>query len=510
VSARPPKLTINDLLKARLLVNSGMMSLSRDSLFGASLDPDGRNLDKECGYPQGEPSVDLYRKLYDREGLATRVVNVYPDECWSVQPLLYETEDSRITKFERAWNSLCKMPELNPWGKLHLVDELSGIGSFGALLIGINDGKDLSEPADGIDSFGKPTNARPTDRELIYLMPFSSDLVRIDEFETNKNNPRFGQPLYYSVLFADPKDATAGQLGPVAVQTGQWDRVHWSRMQHVADNAKSSRVFGTPRLRPVLNRMFDVRKVAGGSAEMFWRGAFPGYSFETFPELGAEVELEVDSLKKQFDAYSNGLQRYLALTGMTAKSLAPQVADPTKTLTQLLILVCSAISVPMRIFLGSEAGHLASTQDSGTWNKRVARRQTMYLNPMLIMPFVTRLIYLGVLPEPKNLIIAWKDLNSLSDKDHADIALKKAQAILQYVTSGSHVLVPPKEFMVLVLGWTTDEADAVIAAAGGTDKVVQYLKEQVSSSVGQTPATSGTNPDKQTGAGGRRNALGNP
>ena len=39
------------------------------------------------------------------------------------------------------------------------------------------------------------------------------------------------------------------------------------------------------------NRLLDARKILGGSGEMFWRGGFPGYSFEVNSGMdGAEVD----------------------------------------------------------------------------------------------------------------------------------------------------------------------------------------------------------------------------
>jgi hypothetical protein len=55
-----------------------------------------------------------------------------------------------------------------------------------------------------------------------------------------------------------------------------------------------------------------------------------------------------------------------------------------------------ALGVPKRVFMGSEQGELASSQDSKSWGKRVIKRQNEYLTPMLIRPFIDRLIAMGV------------------------------------------------------------------------------------------------------------------
>lgn len=422
------------------------------------IDPPGRDLDYECGYPDS-PDVPTFRRLYDREGYAKRVVDVWPDECWAVRPELYETEESRVTKFERAWAKLNK--RVNVWHYLHRADRLSGIGGFGVLLLGLDDGKPLDRPVAGIDRRGEVSKKRPKrDLNLIYLKAFSEECVEISEIETDRSNPRYGQPRFYEIDVASPNTKHSSVQETI--------RVHWTRIVHVADNREESDVIGIPRMRPVLNRLLDIRKTLGGSAEMFWKGAFPGYSFETVPELLGESSMNEATIREQFEEYMEGLKRYIALDGATVKQLFPQVADPTKHVTEQVTAVCATIGIPLRIFLGSEAGHLASTQDAGTWNKRVAQRQNLYVEPMLIRPFVDRLIMIGVLPEPQDMeyIVSWKDLNTMSDRDKADVSLKRAQALMQYVSGNVESMFPAREFYTLILGLTATEADAVIGAVG--------------------------------------------
>ena len=113
----------------------------RVSWMQAMIDP-RRNLDHECGYP---PMIvpKQYRYMYDREGPGSRVVKVYPDECWAVNPDIYEIEDpTEKTPFEVAWMRLSQSSWINPLHYLHRVDVLSGIGRYGVLLIGTDDGAD--------------------------------------------------------------------------------------------------------------------------------------------------------------------------------------------------------------------------------------------------------------------------------------------------------------------------------------------------------------------------------
>jgi uncharacterized protein len=412
---------------------------------------------ERLGYPAAEGSsalVNLYRILYDRDAIANRVVQVLPRECWQVAPTVSEDESaSNSTPFEKAWDVLSRQlrgarswykdEQGSPvWEYLFRGDVLSGIGTYGVILLGIDDGKLLEQPVEGAPKDGRPTDitgvskdiyggilptqleipfesrmgtdaqyfnltfspARPpgrkdstraANRRLLFLRCFDATLVQVVQYEADIFNPRFGQPLMYWITLNDPRQPHSGVGLPLATV-----RVHWSRVVHLADNLNSSEIFGFPRQQTVLNRLLDLQKLYGGSAEMYWRGAFPGLSIETLPQLGGDVNINIPKLRNMMSNYAAGLDRWIALMGMTAKSLAPQVVDPKSQIEVQLEAICIQIGCPVRVFKGSERGELASSQDDSSWNDRLAHRQQMYITPRIIVPFVDRLIMLGVLPEP--------------------------------------------------------------------------------------------------------------
>jgi hypothetical protein len=232
-------------------------------------------------------------------------------------------------------------------------------------------------------------------KRLLFLRCFDESLVQVVRYEANMYNPRYGQPIMYRITLNDPRQPHTGVGLPLATLY-----VHWSRVVHLADNLISSEIFGWPRIQPVLNNVLDWRKVMGGSAEMYWQGAFAGLSLETNPQLGGEVMVDKVGLRSMMQDYRNKLQRWIALMGMSAKSLAPQVSDPTPQVEVQIAAICIYLGCPVRVFKGSERGELASTQDDSSWIERLAHRQQTYITPKIIAPFVDRLIMLGVLPLP--------------------------------------------------------------------------------------------------------------
>lgn len=450
---------------------------SRSSFLRQFMDGEKRNLDTECGHtPHDEPiSAQLLKNYYDREGIATRIVHVYPEGCWTEDPEVYEDEDPQVeTAFEASWNRVVK--KHNVWHYLQRIDALSGIGRYGAMLIGFNDGGKLQQPLKGVPKDGLLTanalsiakneqgNKNAPTRDITFLRTFDETCIDIASFEQDTSNPRFGQPLTYNIKLTNPKHHGSSAEPQLTMESAS---IHWSRVLHVADNCEGSEVFGVSRLQKNLNRLFDLRKLLGGSAEMFWKGAFPGLSFEMNPDL-ADPDLDVSSIRREVENYMNRLQRYIAIQGMQTKSLAPQVADPSMHIEVQLRAICIAEAVPYRIFQGSEEAKLASSQDMKTWNKRLANRQSKYLIPKLIRPFIDRLILAGVLEPPQVLDeyeIDFPDLNALSDIERIEVAGKTTEAMAKYCQGGVETLVPPLEFLTDVLGMDREQAESILEAA---------------------------------------------
>ena len=447
-----------------LVFNTFLQNLvmERNLWLRRQLDP-RRDIDAECGHPETILPND-FKRSFLRGDIAKRVVTVMPEESWSESPQIFETEDETETEFEKTWTQLEK--DFHIFSILQRADILSGIGRFGILLLGIDDGLDLGQPVAALSPTGETIGDAA--HQLLYLRPFDEDLVQINKWEVDTKNPRYGLPTEYSIRFEDttnlsaiPGSSSTGTLAPA----GMTSRVHWSRIIHLADNRTSSDVYGLPRMEVVFNRLLDLRKIAGGSGEMFWKGGFPGISLEAMLNENESVDIDIEDVKKQMEAYMNGLQRYLALTGMQAKSLGTQVADPGPHIEAQIKLISMAIGVPWRVFVGSEAAQLASEQDSRAWYRRLARRRSEYLTPYVLLPFVERLIAFGVLPEPAEVRVDWPDLNTLSEQDKATVAEKQTNAISKYVQAGADLLMPPFHFLTLVLGMPDDEARAVLDEA---------------------------------------------
>lgn len=442
-------------------------SLSRQLDNG---DDPRRSIDDDCGFPKpGKTTPEQYRDMYRYMPIARRVVEVLPAETWQRQPLIQETDDlEQTTPFEEAWEALPRQLSGASWHKtgdnggnviweyLQRLDAQSGVGDYGVLLLGVNDGLDLSEELSFMKSDAKATEPK---LELLFMRVFDQVNARINRYVTDDTDPRFGQPEAYDLTFdnLEGRDSRG--------QSTRTETVHWTRCIHVADNRTTSEIIGTPRQQPVYNNLLSLRKMYGGSAEMYWRGAFPGLSIETQPELGGDVVFDADATKDEVEAYMNSLQRVIHTVGMHVNSLAPQVVDPSPQIRVQLEAIAILLGIPLRVFMGSERGELASGQDDETWNDRLRFRQATQVTPRIIVPFVDRLIQIGVLPTPESYTTVWPDLDSPTALSQAEIAELISKAIAVYVESGSAALIPPLEFFVHVLKLDKKVVEAFIDEA---------------------------------------------
>jgi len=523
------------------------INLSRRELFSA-LNDEKRDLDGECHFPKGFQDSSYYKELYDGSSIAARVVEVLPKQCFQVTPEVTENEDGEEqTEFEKAWSTLGRSLLPNSgfingtngtakksgkgqngkpndvsdsdsmfdqeqgspiWSYLLRADILSGIGQYGVIFFGIDDGLPFSDPAEGVEELNsmpgdKATikegrdKTRPKDggsrdgtdaqytgkyddrglyprytfstnanliknRRLMYLRVLPESMAEVVSYETNITSPRYGQPTSYRVTFNEYGRSGSVTSGP----TGTYN-VHWTRVQHVADwyhTADASEILAKPRCEPVLREILSARKPLYASAEGYWKTCMTILIGEFTTPDGTKPPVNAQGMKDFFWRIQNSLQRTGWLENGSLKSIAPTVTDPTPFINILVEAICIKLGIPIRIFKGSERGELASSQDDSQWNDELRNRQNVYITPGIIIPFITRLVMLGVLPRPTGLRIKWPDMDSMTRAQQGTLAQTRTAAMAQYTQADIQSWFPPHEFLTRELGYDDDEAEAILAA----------------------------------------------
>ena len=434
------------LQKATHALDTALTSRSQYAQqLGMSFGTD-RDLYAALGYKRGLSFSDYWNR-FSRQDIATRIVRAFPDSTWRAIPEVFQDEDDNQTEGEKVWEDL--LHEIDVYHYLQRADILAGIGQFSIVVVGFDDGNELSQPV-----------IQGSATKVLYMQPRRQDHVTVKTWSTDEADPRYGLPEMYEVEL--DITATSTEDSKKAKKQTLKQSIHFTRVLHIADLTLESDVFGTPRLESVTNRLEDMARVSGGSAEMFWRGAFEGIAFQLKDDATLDPQ-DKDDLEDEIEDYFQKLNRYMILQNMEAKSLAPSISSPKDPIDMLLKLISGATGIPMRILTGSERGELASTQDKTNWDERIDERRKTFAGPRVLHPFIDMLVFAGVLPEDeaKPYQIRWPDPSSMSAQTSAEIAEKQTKAMSEYVRWGLDMIMSPIDFYTKVLGFAQEEAEGI-------------------------------------------------
>jgi len=295
---------------------------------------------------------DDYATQYERQDIAKAIINRPVEATWQGDLKIEEMSDDKDTDFEKAYEALEK--DLHFKVKFIQLDKLSSLGRYGCLFLGFDDTQDKT-------GFAKPV-APGKGRKLLYLRPLSENSATIDSYVTDAKDPRYGLPLYYSLQLKK------SDVGQDAI------KVHYSRVIHVTGETMESEVEGIPALKAVFNRLKDLEKLVGGSAEMFWRNARPGYQGEVDKDYRITTETQ-EQLEDQMDEFEHNLRRFLIMKGIKFTELGAKVSDPDKHVDVQIQMISAVTGIPKRILTGSERGELSSTEDKSMWLDMISSRR---------------------------------------------------------------------------------------------------------------------------------------
>jgi uncharacterized protein len=367
-----------------------------------------------------------YAAEYARGDIAGRIIDLPASYTWREAPEFSDGADAETeTPFLVGVQEL--VDRLHVWHYLERVDRLAGIGRFGVLLIGARDNQALSVPL--------KAHSLKTTTDILYLSAFAEGSVTILTYERDPQSVRFGLPDTYQI-----------QMGSAALGFGS-EVVHWSRLLHVAEDLTEDEVFGRPRLERVFNRLQDLMKIVGGGAEAAWRVMDRGLHADV--REGFKLD-DPDAVSDEIENYLHGLQRFIRTQGMTVTPLGADMVDPSGLFGIEISLIAAAANIPQRFLIGSAAGALASAaEDAKQLAGDIKARRTWFAEPMMLRPFLDRLVWTGALPAPTggNYDVIWHPLFELNELEHAQIAGTYASAIAAYAPSGTAAdVVPLKEF----------------------------------------------------------------
>ena len=420
---------------------SGTM-LSRIESFsrlGYQYDGD-RDIYEALGYKLVLDASDYYAQ-YSRQDIAKAVINKPVAATWRGDLTISESTDDEETELEKAWADMER--RLSIKSKFARLDRLVALGHYGVLLLGFDDVQNE------VDFFREVIPGR----ELLYVKPLTETSSQIQYWEEDTSSERYGLPKQYQISIIQPGGSSSRLIS-----------VHHSRIIHVAgEDLLENEIEGTPRLEAIFNRLKDLEKIVGGSGEMFWRGARPGYQGKVDPEFNMTQET-IDGLKDQISEYEHNLRRIMVNQGVDLQALAAQVADPTAHVEVQLQMISAATGIPKRILTGSERGELASTQDRENWFDMIESRRQEFAEPRVVRPFIDRCIEYGALPEAtlEGYGVEWTSLYEQSDKDKAEVGKIRSETLKNYSSAPvNQDVIPPEAFFKLFMSLTDEQIELI-------------------------------------------------
>lgn len=369
----------------------------------------------EFGYPNNL-EFERYYRAYERNAVAYAAIHKLLDACWTDNPTIIDGEEAKeatkTTEWEKAVTKLLK----KHWPKIKDADRRNLVGRYSALLIQFRDGREWSKPVD------KMVVARLKDKSIVKLIPAWESQVKPGNFDTDTLSETYGQPVSYN--FNEQPVGDDGTYGPVRGVT-----VHPDRIIILSEGSEDENMLsGVPFLRAGYNKLLDLEKVSGGSAEGFLKNASRqlGIAFDKETKMEALVKAATDAgykdlgeaLNDKVAKMNRGTDAALVMQAGTPSVLSVAAADPKPTWEVTANEFAASIQCPFTILFGQQTGRLASDEDKTDWAKRCNGRRWGFQSTV-VENILERFWNLGVIDPPSSgeVTLAWSDLLAPSEKE---------------------------------------------------------------------------------------------
>ncbi len=381
-----------------------------------------RNLYGIYGYPS-EVSFDQMWAYSRRMGVANRITHGVAKSCWRDGFEVYADSKEDADKVLEDQLQALKASGLNR--KLEQADILNRIGRFSVMFVGVPDGREPHLPVGKV----------PGDKlDQIYFKAYAYDGIQISQQVNDPTNPRFGLPEMYQVQ----KMQRSGSSGKDVQQESI--NVHWTRIVHMNEEALDSDVEGMGQLEPIFNRILDLDKATGGSAEAYFRNAKGKMAYEVDPKFASSLtDTKVqDSFKKGAEEFTNEFQDFILAVGAKAKGIDTPHATPKDTVMAAYWEISAYTGIAIRLLIGEGSGQLAGSEDQLSYNAIVAARQDT-LCAIWVLNVLKILQMAGMLDLDPAYDVRFPHQQPVTEAQAAEIANKKADTIGKIATAASSI-----------------------------------------------------------------------
>lgn len=343
----------------------------------------------EYGWPEFVTKEMLIR-LYRRGGLAHGAIKKLTGNCWKTNPWVIEGEKKDEATKETAWERELKASlPADFWPKFEEADRRRLVARYSGLILRIADN----------GAFNMPVIRRA---KLVEVVPVWATALT-PNIDTTVGSATYGRPKSweYTETFAD------GTQGSTVT-------VHTDRIVILGDYSADAIGY----LEPPYNAFINLEKVEGGSGEAFLKNASRqvvlGFDKEVdlrdvASSYGVPLEGLQEKLNEAGKAINTGVDTVMALQGATATTLTAQVPDPEPTYTINQQTAGSSLGIPLKIWVGSQTGERASTEDANEWNGTCQSYRNRTLSPE-IFSTVRHLQRIKVVGDMGQFTVMWDNL----------------------------------------------------------------------------------------------------
>jgi hypothetical protein len=386
-----------------------------------------RDLYASCGYPRNISPYQYIAK-FKRNGVARRAIRIMPSLTWgSGIDIVDDPSPDNITSFERDWQHLQQTHQLN--SRFYRSDVAMRLGEFAVLYIGA-----AGDPATELPVMRGPQDVK-------YFATYTQARVRIKQTVTDITNPRYGQVELYEIIPSKEHPELSGD-----VRAPQQDiKVHWSRIIHLCEGALESEIYGTPALESLFNLIIALEYVTHSGGEAAWQRANPGTHVNFKDERADQSDpfledAEIQDIEDQVKDLQNGLRRFMVTVNGEVDQIggasASHVSEISHNAESILQQIALSLDMPMRRFMGSERGNLASSQDQDATDDLIGQRRREFGAPA-VHSTLNRLVQYGAMAPPVNPLyqVSFNEADEMNQKEipaaiqalaNANLALKRA------------------------------------------------------------------------------------
>lgn len=461
INENPPVHRLNSLLRTNDPTRADLGDDLRESLWMSTYEGD-RNLFDALGYIK-EPEYEHYRARYARTDIAPAIVDKLPKKAWAKPEINDTGATGEESTFENAVESFLEgeWTREDPIKVMQRASRMERLGQFSLIFLGLADENVAAEDAEPDDlekSVDEDSLASMADGDgfagdagLQYITPYDQGRVDPEEIEwvtDDPTDPRFGMPESYQVDLGDERPTV---------------QVHWERIIHIVGDVFDDELKSPSVLKQSLNRIDDIEKILGASAEGYWRSAYQGLVISP-PEINgqqASFSDDGEGLHKQIQRYIQNMSREI-FTGANIDTIDSSTEDPSGHLDSQYKPLASNHSIPQSILMGNETGERATTEDRAMWHERISEYREEFCKAQVLRPLIDRLIALNILPEPEGEYrIDWPAISEKSDKEEAEVASKIATAINKGTGGKPLKAMTIEEFRQEILGWKAERGGEV-------------------------------------------------